>query len=594
MHLFREIFRKGSRAFTKDFTSFLVLASFIFVGLYQFELQASPNKIRSKRIQQFIPARNLSELKQHTFVNKKTTPYNSLEGWSLEDKIGQMLIVGYRNPRQIQNLKVGGVVLFSWNLGKNISDTRKLVSSIKSLAKKNLKVPLFISTDQEGGRVLRIRKGTTQFPDAAAVGAVKDPYLAFQVGKHMGIELASIGLNMNFAPVLDLGNSRSFLGNRVWGDHSMSSGYSAVSFMRGQKAAGILAVAKHFPGHGLASIDSHFGLPVVNKTKKELMDSDLKPFKAAIGEGAQAFMTAHVEYPKIDKGPASLSKVFLDDILRKELKFKGLVITDDLEMDGVKVDDSKYGDLAIRALEAGTDMIMLVWSQKRQVEVVTAIRGAIESGRLSEEWLNAKVRRIVRIKNESIGLEHLDTKNPYWRENLRSPESLAVANKVSTQAIKWWAGESQKLTDSFRSKVNETWRVFVPAAKWKFMWKDQRTFDKVHRYNPQYKLNSKLYKRMISRLEISLKLDKEPILIFTPPRREMNDDLFQGLKRVLGRAAMRKNRKMPVLWVHQGLQPLKIKNNPEKLSLGIVSLFSASPMSFRKIQSLLEQPKGYF
>jgi len=543
-------------------------------------------------IKKFIPARSLTAIEKNSTSTSVVSEDMKIDlsNWSLDEKIGQLLIVGYRSPQQIQNLKVGGVVLFSWNLGDKIEATKAKIQDIKNLAAKNLKAPLFIATDHEGGRVLRIRKGMTPFPDAAAVGSVDDPYLAFQVGKHMGIELASLGINMNFAPVLDLGNARSFLGNRVWGDHSRTSAYSAVSFMRGQRAAGILAVAKHYPGHGLASVDSHFALPKVDKTKDELMESDLMPFRSAIGEGAQAFMTAHVEYPKIDKGPASLSKVFLTDILRDELKFKGLVVTDDLEMDGVKVDQASYGELSIRALKAGTDMIMLVWSRDRQLEVVAAIKKAVADGRIEESLIDEKVSRILRTKAERIGLDHERSPNPFWKENLRRPESVAVAKEVSRRAVKWWAGEAKTLTASFRDKVNDSWKVYLPAFKWKRMWREYRQFDQVLRYDSKGKPQTEF----LASLKKSLSLDREPVLVVTPPRREMDDKLFDELTKILGHAAMNKSRKMPVLWVHQGLKPLRIKGNPKSLSLGIVSLYSASPLSFRNVQNLLEHPQGYF
>ncbi len=542
----------------------------------------------TKKIESFIPSRNLTEINNEN--KNRSAESIDFSAWSLEEKIGQLLIVGYRSPQQIKSLKVGGIVLFSWNLGNSIEETRSKIESIKGIAQAHLKVPLFVATDHEGGRVLRIRKGMTPFPDAAAVGSVQDPFLAFQVGKHMGIELNSIGINMNFAPVLDLGNSRSFLGNRVWGDHSKAMAYSAVSFMRGQRAAGILAVAKHFPGHGLASVDSHFALPKVDKNKDELLNSDLRPFISAIGEGAQAFMTAHVEYPKIDKGPASLSKVFLDDILRKQLKFDGLIITDDLEMDGVKVDQASNGDVAIRALEAGSDMIMLVWSEKRQIEVVSAIKKAVESGRLSMAMIDEKLNRILRIKEERIGLKHSKEPNPFWKDNLRRPESLHIAQEVSQKAIKWWAGESNKLKGQFREQINEAWQVFVPAFKWQRLWKKHRAYDLIYRYSPK----SDEGQKFLSRIEKSLERDTHPILLFTPPRREMDEELFGRLSLILGKAALKKNRKMPVLWVHQGPKPLRIKGEPKNLSLGIVSLFSASPLSFRNVQNLLEQPQGYF
>ena len=145
-----------------------------------------------------------------------------IKTWSLEERAGQLLMVGFRSFEQIKKVRPGGVVLFSWSL-QDIDQTRKLISTVKSYASKNLKSPLFVAIDHEGGKVLRLRKGMTFFPDAAAVGAIRDPEMAFKFGEAMGLELASLGIHMNFAPVLDLGNARSFLENRVWGNDPSDS-----------------------------------------------------------------------------------------------------------------------------------------------------------------------------------------------------------------------------------------------------------------------------------------------------------------------------------------------------------------------------------
>ena len=542
----------------------------------------------SAPVREFIPSRKGLKSQASDKLNQYQV---NISDWSLDEKIGQLLIVGYRHPKQIQNLKVGGIVIFAWNLGKTIEDTYQLIQKTKNIASQELKVPLFISTDQEGGRVLRIRRGMTHFPDAAAIGAVEDPFLAFKVGKHMGLELKSLGLNMNFAPVLDMGNARSFLGNRVWGDRANDSVYSAVGFMRGLEAAGVLAVTKHFPGHGRSSVDSHFALPKVDKSLEQIMKSDLLPFKEAIAEGAMAMMTAHVEYPQIAKGPASLSPIFLDKILRKKMGFKGLIITDDLEMDGVKIKESEYGDLALKALKAGSDMILLVWSQSRQKEIFSRIRHAVQSGEVSEKWLDEKVKRILRVKAKSFGsLEHKVKVNPLWKQNLRTQESLNVSSEVTSRAIKWWLGNAETFKDKYRMNVDRPWRVYVPRKYWKRLWKRRRPDDEVYVYSQV----GRQHRNFLANLKRDLKSRRKPTLLFTPPRHNMNEDLFQSLKVLLGKAALAPHSRYPALWIHQGMKPLRVKQTNRPLSLGIVSIFSTSPSSFREIQDVLESPKGIF
>ncbi|MEO5666698.1 MAG: beta-N-acetylhexosaminidase, partial [Bdellovibrionota bacterium] len=501
--------------------------------------------------------------------------------------IGQLLIVGYRSPSQIRELKVGGLVLFAWNLGNDIEDTRGILRKIKKEAAAHLKAPLFLATDQEGGRVLRIRDGMTPFPDAAAMGAMQDPYLAFRVGKAMGLELASLGINMNFAPVLDIGNAKSFLGNRVWGESPEGVGFPAISFIRGQRAAGVVDVAKHFPGHGMTDVDSHFGLPQILKTREELVKEDLAPFRLAVGEGVLALMTAHVEYPKVAPGPASLSPVFLTDVLRKDMGFEGLIITDDLEMDGVK-SGSDYGEIALRALKAGTDMVLLVWSKPRQEAIFRRIEKAIRSGELPESWLDAKVKRILTVKSQSIGIRHENLDNPFWRENLRRPETLALARDVSERAIRWLSGPEPVIRQDLQKRWSESWTVFVPQKSFGRLWLAGRPQDKITLYSQRGKDRNVFLKSLSAQLD---EKGSSPLLVLTPPRKDLNEALFMGLGKILGHQALIVDPSRSVLWVHQGLQPLLIREPSSTHGLGILSLFSSSDMSLEALQTQLAAAK---
>jgi beta-glucosidase-like glycosyl hydrolase len=425
----------------------------------------------------------------------------------------------------------------------------------------------------------------TPFPDAAAMGAMQDPYLAFRVGKAMGLELASLGLNMNFAPVLDLGNSKSFLGNRIWGENVDGVGFPAVSFIRGQRAAGVLDVAKHFPGHGMTNMDSHFGLPQIQKTREQILSQDLAPFRLAIGEGVLALMTAHVEYPKIAPGPASLSEVFLTDILRKELGFEGLVITDDLEMDGVKVGASQdYGDLALQALKAGSDMILLVWSKERQEAIFQRLEKAVLSGEISEAWLDQKLRRILAVKAKSIGLQHDAFENPFWRENLRLPETLTLATEVSERAIRWLSGPETKMRGDLQKRWGESWDIYLPQGSYRQIWMEGRPRDKVTVYSTRGQGQETFLADLTKKLQ---RKSDTPLLVLTPPRRDMKEALFWSMGKLLGKQALLERSDKTVLWIHQGLQPVVIRDGVESQGLGILSLFSASDLSLEALQSQL-------
>ena len=191
-----------------------------------------------------------------------------IKNWTLDEKIGQLFLIGFRSFDQLEKVKPGGVVLFSWSL-KDVEGAKELISKINSRNSELNKAPLFVATDHEGGRVVRLRKGLTNFPDALALGATEKKEIAFRVGKIMGLELSSLGFNMNLAPVLDLGNGKSFLENRIWGSDPVKVSEMTTGFIDGLHSSRILAVAKHFPGHGGTSVDSHFDLPVIEKSWEE-------------------------------------------------------------------------------------------------------------------------------------------------------------------------------------------------------------------------------------------------------------------------------------------------------------------------------------
>jgi hypothetical protein len=243
--------------------------------------------------------------------------------------------------------------------------------------------------------------------------------------------------------------------------------------------------------------------------------------------------------------------------------------------------------LALEALKAGTDMILLVWSRERQLEVENRIKKALQDGEISEEWIDEKVRHVLNVKAQSIGLEHASQTNPFWRENLRRPEALALAQDVSERAVRWIAGDRVEMMKKIRASWAESWDVMVPSNRMKAFWMEKRPRDKVRVYSPRgyYERQSLGWIQAEARGKDS----KGVFLLLTPPRQEVSERLFTGLSREMGALEMRKSSARPALWIHQGLQPLMVTKKAEELALGLLSLNSESDMSLRALQDLLQQ-----
>lgn len=283
-----------------------------------------------------------------------------------EEKAGQVIHIAIPKNyldevaiSELQKVRPGGVILFGVNVGKK-KEIRALTKGLQ-LEMKNLNSPpLFISIDQEGGRVVRVEKGVTAFPGALAIGQTKNPSYAFNAGLITSYELNQLGINLLLAPVMDVNNNpeNPVINTRSFG-MTLDAGDLAISYERGARLGGAIPVIKHFPGHGDTNVDSHLGLPVIEKTEAELLDFELIPFQKSIQEGAKAVMSAHIVYPNLDKKyPSTLSKKILTDILRKKLGFEGMVITDAMEMHAISKNyqNEKTGSLAILA---GADVILL-------------------------------------------------------------------------------------------------------------------------------------------------------------------------------------------------------------------------------------------
>ncbi|NGZ77346.1 beta-N-acetylhexosaminidase [Saccharibacillus alkalitolerans] len=331
-----------------------------------------------------------------------------LADMTLDEKIGQMIVAGVegRSLRQtdkalIRERRIGGVIFYADNI-ESAPQTKAFAESIQA-ANPNDKLPLFVSVDQEGGRVARL-KGVDKVPTAAAIGRQGDAAYARSVGELLGEQLLSQGFNLDYAPVLDVNSNPD---NPVIGDRSFGASAALVSklgipVMQGLESKKVIPVVKHFPGHGDTSVDSHVSLPVVNKSTAQLDKLELVPFKKAIAEGADVVMIAHILLPKLDKQyPSSMSKAVITDLLREKLGFEGVVMTDDMTM-GAIAENYGLGEAAVQSVLAGSDIILVAHEAENAVQAIDAIKKAVRSGKISEERIDESVARIIELKQKYL------------------------------------------------------------------------------------------------------------------------------------------------------------------------------------------------
>ncbi|MBN1496806.1 MAG: glycoside hydrolase family 3 protein [Spirochaetes bacterium] len=294
----------------------------------------------------------------------------------------------------------GGVILFGYNLS-SFEGNKKLIRDMQDAACGYSGMPLFVSIDQEGGRVVRIVSGVTQFPGAMAAGVSGVDGLAYRWGRSLGVELRMTGVNMNLAPVLDVNNNprNPVINTRSFGSDPGLVAELGAAYLLGLQASRCIAVGKHFPGHGDTDIDSHLELPVIRYDMERLSRVELVPFKKAVAAGLECMMTAHIAYPLIlgSDDPATVSKRFLTGMLRDEMRFRGLVITDDMEMHAISR-RQELGEAAVRSILAGADIILISSYERSIPAIVGAITAAVREKRVSMERIDASVTRIIETK----------------------------------------------------------------------------------------------------------------------------------------------------------------------------------------------------
>lgn len=332
----------------------------------------------------------------------------SISAMSLEEKIGQLIIAGIDgtsvqelDKSLITDYHVGGFILYANNLVTR-QQTHSLVSDLKEINKWN-KLPLFISVDQEGGRISRLPE-VENTPSSLVIGNKNDKEYAYRIGRKIGENVKSFGFNLDYAPVLDINSNpeNPVIGDRSFGNNADIVHNMGIQVMKGIQAEKVISVVKHFPGHGDTVVDSHIQLPKVNKSLTQLQNLELIPFEYAINNGADVVMVAHILLPKLDKTyPASMSKAVITDLLRNQLHFDGVVITDDMTM-GAIVDNFEIGEAAVDSILAGSDIILVAHDNTNIHTVIKSIKTAVENNIITEDRINESVERVMELKNNYL------------------------------------------------------------------------------------------------------------------------------------------------------------------------------------------------
>jgi beta-N-acetylhexosaminidase len=370
---------------------------------------------------------------------------------TLEERIGQMIVCPYsgrflnRESEEMKDLeslvltrKIGGLILY----GGDVYETAHLTNRLQEISK----IPLLIASDLERGLGNQI-EGATQFPPLMALGAIGTEAQAYQMGKVTAVEGRALGIHLTYAPVVDvnINPDNPIINIRSFGENPERVSRLAEAFIRGCQENGLLATAKHFPGHGDTDLDSHSVLPTVTGDIERLKKVELYPFRKAVEAGVSVIMTAHLHLPALDPAadmPATLSHQIISGLLRREMGFKGLIVTDAMDMGGVTALYSPE-EAALKAVQAGVDMILK--SPEPEV-VIEALIQAVKEGELSESKIDESVRRILEAKarlrlhkNRLVNIEKLD-------KTIAAKQHVALAKKMFENSITLVKNENQVLT----------------------------------------------------------------------------------------------------------------------------------------------------
>ena len=352
---------------------------------------------------------------------------NQMKNMTIEEKIAQMLVVYYSSYEVdetlislLESTTPGGFIVMGDNIN-TYDQTKKFIDDLNKYSK----IPMIISTDEEGGNVQRLEYLTdidvTHIPYMYDVGKTNDENVSKKVAKVMAEELRTLGINLTYAPVLDIYSNpnNTIIGKRSFGESKELVSKMAIAFNEGLEENNIMGAYKHFPGHGDTDVDSHEDLPIINKTYEELKEEELVPFQYAIDKGAKMIMVGHIALPNItgDNTPASLSKKVITDILKTDMKYDGLVITDALDM-GALTNNYTDEEIYTMAINAGVDLLLMPNGSKNAIEYI--------KNNISEERINESVKKILTFKYKYLSdYKYLD------KSYLGSEEHKSIVSSIS-------------------------------------------------------------------------------------------------------------------------------------------------------------------
>lgn len=367
---------------------------------------------------------------------------------TLEQKIGQLMIIGFDGftvdaelRTMIVDYHIGGVVLFARNV-RSPEQVARLTNELQKIALESGHPGLFIAIDQEGGRVARLTEetGFTEFPSAMAIAATGDSENARRMAAALAVEMRAVGINIDFAPDLDVNNNPS---NPVIGIRSFSSDPAKVAayglaFAQGLQENGVMAFGKHFPGHGDTGVDSHIDLPLVPHDRARLDRVELVPFRAAIEADIAGIMSAHVTFPAIDPAPglaATLSYPVLTGLLRHELGYDGLIVTDSLEMGALAANGYPPQVSAPLAFAAGADLLLFNRDHAMHRDVFASLARAVREGKISREQVDASVQRILQTKGRFGLLDPQPVEIGAVTDSVKTVEHLTLARDLARKSV---------------------------------------------------------------------------------------------------------------------------------------------------------------
>lgn len=362
-----------------------------------------------KKIISFITTLAIMFATLFTSIGYESDVDSLIENMTLEEKIGQMVIASFNSTTLSEEAKtlikdyhIGGFTLFKYNI-ETEAQVKKLISDLNTENNNFSNIDLFIAVDEEGGRVSRLPSSMEKGPTALSLGET-DPVYTMREAMRNGKNLTSLGFNLNFAPSADVYSNpeNTVIGDRAFGKDPQTAAIYSNAYFCGLKEAGIMASAKHFPGHGDTTVDSHFGLPRVEKSIEELKAYELIPFDLLIKNNVDMIMMSHILVEKIDpNNPASLSYKLVTELLREDMGYEGVIITDDMTMEAIS-DMYSPSEAAVQSVLAGCDIILSTHSLSNQIQIIEGLVEAVNNNTIPMERIDESVRRILELKSKAI------------------------------------------------------------------------------------------------------------------------------------------------------------------------------------------------